>query len=157
MKKIYYLLLCCLSTIGVWAQPSSKYSLVVEMANGSTQTFQLSTRPNVTFQDNQFVISQAGSNVEFSMDNVSSFYFVDSNTGVESLRNDEVTVSYDGQNIVVSGATKGVLVTNLEGIAQHCKATRVNDNLLSVSLENLPSGVYVVSIGKNQNFKIVKK
>lgn len=151
--------LCLFWGLELEATPPGKYNLIVHLKDGTRQTFMLSSRPNVAFESNRFVISQEASNVEFSCENVVRFSFADNNSSdIKGLRQEGLLVSYtDPQHVVIYGvnAKSKVSVTNMDGKVQPCKTNRKN-NGLSVSLESLPKGVYVISVDK-QNFKIIRK
>lgn len=156
-KQAVCTLLCFLFAFGVQATPLGKYNLVVQLKDGTWQAFTLSSRPSVNFEGDQFVISQPDSNIEFSCDNVVRFSFVDNNNDIQD---GGLAVSYsDPQHLTVFGIddVSKICVTNIEGKAQPCNTNRKGKDALSVSLENLPQGVYVISINKKHNFKIIKK
>ena len=154
-------LLISLFALGAKAAPTDKYCLVIEFKDGRTQKFQLSTRPNVSFQGDQFVVSQGKSNVEFAFAEVVNFSFVDKNSsGMKALPDKSLTFSYtDNQNFVINGADgkTQVEVLSIDGKRQPCKVSRTAGNALSVSLANLRPGVYMVMVNKKQVFKIVRK
>ena len=161
IKRVLLTLLFFLYMAGVHALPSGKYSLVIEFKDGTTQTFLLSSRPNVGFVDNQFVISQGDSNVEFAFDDVASFSFLDKDAAnIHHVYDGGLAISYaDNHHLIIQGA-KGkikVSIANLEGKNYKCDIHRQDASTITVSLENLSSGVYVVSIGENRTFKIVRK
>lgn len=159
-KKACLIILFLSCFLGLNAIPSEKYSLVVSFKDGTTQTFLLSSRPLVTFQESQFVITQAGSDIEFSVSNVVDFSFADSETAVHSIHDTGLTVSYtNNEHLMIYGAEDNVevRVTNLEGKRMLCSVRSLAVNVLSVSLTGLRQGVYIVSIGKRHHFKIVKK
>ncbi len=154
------ILLCSCCVLKANAVPSEKYSLVVNLKNGTQQTFLLKEKPSIVFQDGKFIISQTGSNVDFSFDNVLNFSFSDIVNSIRTLNDDQLTVSYtDSQHLLVHGAEGNtqISIASLEGMMMPCQVVRVDYNTLSVSLENLPKGVYIISIGKTQNIKIIKK
>ena len=152
-------LICFFCVIEGDATPPGKYNLIVHLKNGTKQTFMLSSRPNVSFESERFVISQEASNVEFSCENVVRFSFADKNSSdIRGLQQDGLLISYtDPQHVVIYGVNgkAKVSVTNMEGKVQSCKTNR-KDNGLSVSLESLSKGVYVITVDK-QNFKIIRK
>lgn len=152
---------CIIGISNANAVSSEKYSLVVTLNDGTTQTFQLNSRPSIGFQEDQFVISQAESDIEFSVANVTGFSFTDKgSSSIKAVNADNLIISYtDHQHILVYGAKDEaeVRVSNLEGVLQPCSISRQNGSILSISLENLQHGVYIVSIGNRQNFKIVRK
>lgn len=159
-RKICFFILFLFCFLRLNAVPSNKYSLVVNLKDGTTQTFVLSSRPFVLLEGNQFVISQAESNIEFSISNVVDFSFADIEVAVHSIYDAGMTVSYtDNNHLLIYGVKDGIEigVTNLEGKRIPCSISNLEGNVLSVSLVSLQQGVYIVSIGKNHNFKIVKK
>lgn len=160
LRVILFTLIISCFTLGALATPTGKYCLVIEFKDGQKQEFQLSTRPNISFQGSQFVVAQDKSDVEFSFADVASFSFADTSSGVNALRQKNLTFSYtDNQNFVINGADgrTSVEVIGIDGKRQSCKVSRPADNTLSVSLVSLRPGVYMVRVNKKQIFKIVKK
>lgn len=141
------------------AVPSDSFCLVVTLQDGSVQKYLLSSQPSVLFQEDQFVITPNGSNIEFSVSNVKSFSF-DTKSGIQSAKNDGLVVSFtDQENLVISGAKADLQIgiTDMEGKKQPCAIERQSDNVLALSLKGLHPGIYIISIGRQQNLKVVKK
>lgn len=160
LRGILSTLLISCYTLGAIAAPTGKYCLVIEFKDGQKQEFQLSTRPNISFQGSQFVVAQDKSDVEFAFADVANFSFADTSSGVNALRQKNLTFSYtDNQNFMINGADgrTSVEVIGIDGKRQSCKVSRPADNTLSVSLVSLRPGVYMVRVNKKQIFKIVKK
>ena len=160
VRKLLIILLISCFTLGILAAPTSKYCLVIEFKDGQKQAFQLSTRPNISFQGSQFVVAQDKSDVEFAFADVANFSFADSSSGVNALHQKNLTFSYtDYQNFVINGADgrTSVEVIGIDGKQQSCKVSRSADNTLSVSLVSLRPGVYMVRVNNKQIFKILKK
>lgn len=159
-RRTFVTLLICLSAIGIWAQPTGKYHLVVGLTDGNKQTFLLSTRPTITFEADKFVIAQEEANVEFEVSKVARFSFSESGTDIQALKNDGFTISYsDGKTLLIYGyrMTNDVSITSIDGRAQQVQLKRQGDDALAISLEGLHQGVYIVTINGKQNFKILKR
>lgn len=159
-RRAFFAFLLCLSALGMWAQPTGKYNLVVELTDGNKQAFLLSTRPTITFESDKFVIAQAEANVEFEISKVASFSFAEVADNIQALMNEGYTISYtDGKYLTIYGSkiTNDVSIVSIDGIAQQVQLTRHGDDALVVSLEGLRQGVYIVAINGKQNFKIVKR
>lgn len=161
IRRVFLTLSFFLYMIGVHAVPSENYCLVIEFKDGATQMFLLSSRPNVGFVDNQFVISQGDSKIEFAFNDVAGFAFADNNgSSVKRLRDEGLSISFvDNLHLIVNGATSptDISITNIDGKKYPCDIRRQDVNTISVSFETLSSGVYVVSIGKSRTFIIVRK
>lgn len=159
-RKSFVTFLLCLSAIGIWAQPTGKYNLVVGMTDGDMQTFLLSTRPTITFESDKFVIAQEEANVEFEVSKVARFSFSESGTDIQALKNEGFTISYsDGKTLLIYGyrMTNDVSITRIDGKAQQVQLKRLDEDTLAISIEGLHQGVYIVTINGKQNFKILKR
>lgn len=159
-RRTFVTFLLCLSAIGIWAQPTGKYNLVVGMTDGDMQTFLLSTRPTITFESDKFVIAQEEANVEFEISQVVSFSFTENVDNIQTLKSEGFTISYtDGKNLVIYGAkmTKDASITRIDGKAQQVQLKRLDEDTLAISIEGLHQGVYIVTINGKQNFKILKR
>lgn len=147
--------------LGAKAVATGKYSLVVHLGDGSTQTFLLNQSPVVAFQSGQFIISYGGSDIEFSVSLVTEFSMQDNTSeGISLPQKGELIIRYTGgSQIVIYGAghVSDISVSALDGKVQPCKISRAEGDGVSVSLDGFQKGVYIVSIGKIHNFKIVKK
>ena len=161
LKGLLFSLFISINILGTLAAPTGKYCLIIEFKDGKTQKFQLSTRPNMTFQGDQFVVAQGSSNVEFSFSDVAGFSFGDKNSsGMNTLRDNNLSFSYiDNQYFVIYGGNgmTSVEVISTDGKRQPCNVSRLEGNALSVSLSNLRSGVYLVKVNNKDVFKIVRK
>ena len=161
MKRIAFTLLFVLYILTANAVPSDRYCLVVNTKDGSKQTFLLNSRPFVLFQDDQFVISQAGSDIEFSVTDVTGFSFIENHeNGIRQQQDGKISISYnDDRSLLIQGANADtkISVTDMDGKLMQFKVSQFNDNTIAVSLADFKKGVYVISINQSQNFKIVKK
>ena len=148
MKKILVLLSCILlSALSFAQQPNA---LILKLTDGSTNTFILSEKPVVTLPDNNIVISGTA-NTMYARSDVEKFFFeyVDP-TGVEKVKENDVTFKYqDGEHVRLSGLKSGTIVSvsSLDGKNLSTQKSDTSGNI-TVSLKNLPKGVYIISYDK---------
>lgn len=133
--------------------------LVVELNGGSTERFALQDKPELTMSDTKLVVKSTAVEKSYERSAVRSFYFEDSGTGIEELKDNTISYRQTGVNLFqISGLSidERVAVSSLSGQLFN-QAVSQNESEALVDLSECPKGVYIIKIGKKQTIKITKR
>lgn len=146
MKKLLFclfLLLPSVLTQRLWAEG---WALVVLHADGNRSTFLLSEKPEVTFSGSDCVFSSESATVTLARTSIADFHFEDAALGIGKVKSGDTLFRIVGKGIVslVNVSSSAVRVYDLQGKSVKAGIATDGQNTV-VSLEQLPSGVYVIS------------
>lgn len=160
MKKA--LLSLVLVFVAMTTQAQNEYSkLVVETQGGTSLELSLSKKPQVQVTDKEFIIVCGNDVTSYVHEKVRKFYFKPYDpTGVEEVVAENVIrVTYlDQSKVTISGiadASKVRLYT-LDG-RNAAASTSANEQTITVSLDALTPGTYILNIDNKQTFKLLKR
>ena len=131
-------------------------TLVVRQRDGGSTVFLLNERPRIVFSDELVIVSSSSLTVSFPYSLVSGFYYEGVADGVVPVR-DEPSFARSGDCLTFSSLPAGsaVRLYSLDGrMVGSCRAD--TQGCASLSLDGMPSGAYVVSVG-GKTFKILNR
>lgn len=142
MKKTYAILafLCCASL----GHAAGK-ALQIEFNDGNKAVYALAKQPTVTFDGPDFTIKSTDAETSYPRADVKNFTFVNVDAGVGTVG----TTTYTYSDNVFGCEGHQIEVFDLSG-------SHIAAGVGSVSLTQLPAGVYVVR-ANNHSIKVVKK
>ena len=115
-------------------------TLVITFDNGTTQTYLLSTNPEVTVADNMLVVTGEGTTAQYTLADVLTFTFSES-ADIKAVET-EPGIMRRGDCILISTPTKVAAYTTAG------KAVSVQYNIsgstTAVSLNSLPAGITIL-------------
>ena len=162
MKKILLsLMLAFTATLAMQAQ--NEYStLVVETTEGAKVEVWLKNKPQVKVTDTEFIITCGEEVTGYVHEKVKKFYFkpYDPKTGIEApVAENVIRIAYlDQSQVTVSGVedTDEVRLYTLDGraVSETCRAEGAS---VTVSLDALAPGTYILNIANKQSFKLLKR
>lgn len=133
--------------------------LVLRLADETTAKFMLADKPEISFSDGRLAVTSQNVNTDYAQSDVTEFHFekYDPQTGIGTatgsgfafVYNDNATVSISGTK-----APKASLYT-IDG--KLVKSVMTTGGNVTVSLADCEAGVYVLSLEKENTFKITKK
>lgn len=133
--------------------------LFVVLKNGNTHSFLLSEKPEITFAESAFVISTATTTLRYDRTEIEDFHFIDSSVGIEDVKENEMRIIRQNNNIQILGLQsdyKPIRVYNINGIL--CEPSiELTDSFANISLSNLAPNTYIIKLGNNKSIKIIKK
>ena len=153
-------MLALVARLGVWAQ--YEYStLVVETKSGDTYEISLRKRPQVKMGMNEITFTCGEETTGYIYDEVCKLHFKPYDpTGITSPTEDKVIriVHVDQSQVVVAGVADADAV-RLYALDGHRIMTAVSttDGTLTVSLDGLAAGTYILNIGNKQSFKLLRR
>lgn len=150
--KILFLLLLLIS-VGVSAQ--GRKTLVVEMRDGSSASFQLVEKPTITFTGKLMSVVSASSSLEIKRSDVKQYYFETVSTSVGDVV-EEAQAVVSGNTVAICGLPANAAVTVYGANGVQVLSEKAVDGCCTISLDSLPNALYIVNYN-NTSIKILKK
>lgn len=163
MKKSLTIFVSILISTILYAQEQSFNALIIQFNDESQIAFILSEKPVVTVPDDKLSI-RGVVNKDYNRSDVAKFFFesitLDDTriaTRVESVGKDNISFYYvDGETVRITGLKDKTMVSvaSLDGkMISSCRSDASGE--VTISLGNLPKGVYVVTFDK-RSVKIIR-
>lgn len=135
-----------------------KQALMLELMDGSRVAYYLETRPKVSFNGTDLVLSASDVEVSYPFDKVRKYTFEMADpSSVSSPSGDGSSVQVLAESVRFSGLPAGSEVTVYTADGRKVSLLRADaDGGCRVSLATMPAGVYVISYGKC-NLKMMKR
>lgn len=132
-------------------------ALLVQKTSGERHYYLLASEPVITFSGNQCMIESSDFSSTYPMYEVEFAKFVDGAAGIKEVETSIVVDLSDQMYAKIHGLTPGAAVSlySLSGVMLRHE-TADEDGSVSVGLENLSSGVYIITT-KETTFKIYRK
>lgn len=144
------------------AMAESVEDIVVAFRDGSFIRYTFGERPNVSFDENDVIITTSVASALYPFSSVKEIYFEEiPGNSIADMPEDANTIVFNYSNrnsVVVSGmkdgdivsvyAINGILLGRQKGNEYGCA---------EVNLADLPSGVYIINVNNKQSIKIQKK
>ncbi len=154
MKKLIITLLALLTaTVGLHAADEA---LNLKMKDGTIHSFLLAEKPVITIADNQLVMTTTEATATYSLYEVKEYTF-GAPTVIQGIAVSKA-VSREGNTITFSklGGKTAVKAYTLGGQPVNLTLHSGADGSVSVSLEALPTGTYIIK-ADNATLKITKR
>lgn len=151
MKKI---ILSLFVLLAVWCSAFAGKQLVVELKDGGTVTYVLNDEPVVTFQDTRVCVRSQKAEAAYERASVARFFFQDAATDVENIKGN-LRIEYLSDQVVIYG-TSDAKVYDTAGRLLAPQIT-TSDESVTISLESLTEGMYIISIPNHPSVKIKKQ
>lgn len=130
-------------------------ALNLKMKDGTIHSFILNERPIITMGDGKLYVDTDKTTATYSLYDVNEYAFGEASTGIRGISTTE-GVMRNGDNIVFHGIdAKKVVVCNLGGAVVNADVSSNNSDT-TVSLTNLPQGIYIIKVS-GTSVKINKK
>lgn len=131
--------------------------LTVHMLNGSKVIYVLDDQPTVNFADGKLHVESNAVSDEHDMTDVAKFTF-DKTSSATLIDAGDRLISVRGTTVRLEGFVPGtaVILTDMHG-RNIASATVSIHGTASVSIADIPAGVYVVSTSEGKSFKLFKK
>lgn len=131
--------------------------LVVQKTDGTRETFLLSDSPVVTMEGSCCDFSTSNVSLRLQRDNIAEMHFEDAADGISAVRHGDVHFNLLGNHTVeiVGMRTAPIAVYDMGGKAVRADIKASGDTL-TVSLNGLPLGTYIIKYG-NDSIKISNK
>ena len=140
MNRLTLIFLSFLFALSLSASGAGK-SLVITFDNGTTQTYLLSTNPEVTLADNMLVVTAEGTTAQYTLADVLTFTFSES-ADIKAVETDP-GIMRRGDCILISTPTK-VEAYTADGKAVSVQYT-VSGSTTAVLINSLPKGITILS------------
>lgn len=156
MKKLVLLVLSLLPLASLSYGQSNQSALIVNHKDGTQTRVELSTRPNVTFQNDSVNIASTSVTLKYAVADVARFTYENVGSGILSTKND-ATYRMDGDNLYFTGIATAdkISLYTAEGKLLPVKLLSSASGFC-LSISGLPSGIYLLKVN-GRTAKIVKK
>lgn len=119
--------------------------LVIWQKDGSKVSYNLDEQPKTTFTADDLVITTATTTVNYPLSKIQRYTYEGAQLSVRNVKEQGISISHDGNNIIVKGLPKGKSMTihRIDGTQLLAKRSDGSARL-TLSLNSLPAGVYVI-------------
>ena len=157
MKLKTFLKTIVLLFVLFWSESVQAQRLVVLQKDGSKVSYDLDELPITTFTKEDLVITTKTTQISYPMATIYRYTYEDVPEGVNDVKNGGISISHDGDNIVVNGLGNGrsVTVYSVDGIQLLEKRSDGSKRTI-LSHSKLPAGVYVIK-ADNITYKFTKR
>lgn len=130
------------------------YTLTVATVDGQKQQIELNDYPKITMNGGRLVIKSKTATVDFDLQKVADFKYVDA-ASVNSVVSDQ-SVTRQGDRLIFKAEDRdlAVSVCDMSGVVVFSRQIQAGDDG-DFDLSQLAAGVYVVSVN-NASFKIIR-
>ncbi len=161
--RILLLTMALLSTAtNVWAD-GVNYVMKITLSDGTVDKYFVYDRPKVFLTGDSVHVWTKVLSTSYSADAVVCYTFEETATGIGEVSDDEdadgITFEYlDGETVIVGGlsADDTIKVFSLTGSEAGALIDRY-DAGADISLRNLSSGTYIISINNSKSIKVLKR
>lgn len=134
-----------------------KDCLIVHMQNGNTVSYVLEDTPVVTFVGDKLHVEAAAVSDDHQLADVARFTF-DKSTGLSEINAGDYRITVKDNQVMLQGFKAGAMATIADMQGRNVASTRISDSgEATMSMAELPAGVYIVSTTDGKTFKLYKK
>ena len=128
-------------------------SLIITFSDNTTQTFVLSTLPQITMANNKMTILAGATTAEYDLYKIKTFTF----SGTTSIGNieDNSDIKTEGNRIIIEGTNANVRIFSIDGKPATIKTTNISNSTV-IDISSLNSGVYIIK-ANDKTVKISKQ
>lgn len=131
--------------------------LVLKFSGGGTAEFKLSTKPEITFSADKLKVTSEAVETEYDRTEVTEFVFTSGTSSVGNASAGKLTLTYtDNESVSVTGTKASVAELYSTG-GNLLSRQSVSGGSVTVSLQGYAPGVFILKLGNEQTFKIIKK
>ena len=134
-------------------------TLVIELANGKTEIYNLSEKPVLSMNGSKLKVETNMVETSYERTYITKFYFTDAATGISDSKSTSFEFSQTGDDeFTLSNVSENLIVTvyDISGKQIVNSVTRNGENVI-VSLNSCPKGIYIIKVGNKQNIKVIRK
>ena len=137
---------------------SEQTQLIVWAKNGTKVAYALNEKPQITFTQEDMVITVGNVEVNYDMENLARFtYVTNGNTAIRNLQTDESIFNFDGEQLIFPELkTNDIVSIYTIGGALVLRKEVSKEGKYGLSLSELIPGAYMVNVN-GLTYKIVKK
>ena len=147
------LLLSLLAVFCSMIAKAEEKSLIITFSDNTTQTFVLSTLPQITMANNKMTILAGATTAEYDLYKIKTFTF----SGTTSIGNieDNSDIKTEGNKIIIEGTNANVRIFSIDGKSTTIKTTNTSNSTV-IDISSLNSGVYIIK-ANDKTVKISKQ
>ena len=128
-------------------------SLIITFNDNTTQTFVLSTLPQITMANNKMTILAGATTAEYDLYKIKTFTF----SGTTSIGNieDNSDIKTEGNRIIIEVTNANVRIFSIDGKPATIKTINTSNSTV-IDISSLNSGVYIIK-ANDKTVKISKQ
>ena len=153
MKRLYLIL-----SLFVLALPAISDDMILQIwqSDGNVVSINLNEQPVTTYSEGNLTITTTKTIITYPLEKVVKYTYV-SAEGIDSLEGMKSHFSQDGETLIFSGLPLGteIAIYSSAGMVMQ-KVKAVNQHKTTVSVSDLPPGVYLVKVNEI-TYKITKR
>ena len=156
-RLVLAMALCLFGSVATFANDYNV--LIIQFADGTTQSYVLETRPKVTFDSRNLYVQSPYVDDTYEYGNVKKFVFeTHALSGIQAVKGGECRLTLIGGNsATVSGLEAGLAAMLCDTAGRKVQATKADAaGTVSFNLQGLPVGTYIISLSSGKSFKILK-
>lgn len=156
MKKILVILTTFFSMFQMIQAQGVSDNLVISTQDGNSVAYSLSTRPVVTFEGTDLVLTSSDIVVRYPIIDVKDITFAEATDNAIGEVKGNITFAINGNRIIAKGLDKGVTmqVFSTDGKSIASAKTNASGEAI-IDISKLGHGIYVVKAGK-KTYKVMK-
>ncbi len=133
-------------------------NLIIEESSGNTTSYDLGSKPVITYSGDFLVVKTDLANAEFALAQVAKYYFrAEPTKNIEPLSETNAYISVTEENFTMKNCQPGspvnIFTIDGKGVGNYQVAS---DGSLEISLSNLPQGIYIIKTN-SANIKFIRK
>ena len=134
-------------------EKAEEKSLIITLSDNTTQTFVLSTLPQITMANNKMTILAGATTAEYDLYKIKTFTF----SGTTSIGNieDNSDIKTEGNRIIIEGTNANVRIFSIDGKPATIKTINTSNSTV-IDISSLNSGVYIIK-ANDKTVKISKQ
>lgn len=135
---------------------NAEHALVVQLVNGSTQSFVLADKPEITMTNGMMNVTSADVSSAYKMTAVTDFHFTDiPATEIQKVNANELRFVRQSNDLIrIYGNSGTITVYDTNGQRQPAAIT-AGGNEKDINLSSMPKGMYIIKTN-SQSYKITK-
>lgn len=135
---------------------NAEHALVVQLVNGSTQSYVLANKPEITMADGMMNVTSTDVSSAYKMTSVTDYHFVEVPASqIQQVNASELRfVRQSKDQISIYGNSGTVTVYDANGKQQSAVIT-VGGTEKDINLSSMPKGMYIIKTD-SQSYKITK-
>ena len=153
MKKLLSLIILFVFALSAMADDMI---LQIWQSDGKVVNIDLNEQPVTRYADGNLIITTTKTTITYPLEKVAKYTYV-SAEGIQSLEGMRSKFSQDGETLTFSGLKQGTEIAVYASSGQVLRKTKTGSHAkTTVSVSDLPSGVYLVKVN-SVTYKITKR
>ncbi len=142
-RFIFCRLWMLLLALGFSQVATASQFMIVWLESGPVINYDLGEEPVITYNDGMLTITTSVSQISYGLEEVLKYTFSDQSTGIVSPE-EMIKVKFLRNMVIFYGLSRNTSIQVFAVNGMKVMDNRVTDDVTTISLEELPMGVYIV-------------